>query len=79
MMNGIGCGGWWWWGSLLTIAIFGLLAWAIIAMVNKNRAQEQLTGSFPAPWKNALDILKERYARGEISKEEFDRMKKDLK
>ena len=27
---------------------------------------------------NAMEILKERYARGEISREEFESMKKDL-
>ncbi len=27
---------------------------------------------------NAMDILKERYARGEINRDEFESMKKDL-
>ncbi len=27
---------------------------------------------------NSLELLKERYARGEISKEEFDGIKKDI-
>ncbi len=44
-------------------------------------------GGYRPPWdrypsgretETPLDILKKRYARGEIKKEEFDQMKKDI-
>ena len=34
--------------------------------------------SVPPPTSNALEILNERFARGEISKEDFAEMKKEL-
>lgn len=59
-----------------------LLFWILIVVIGillvrklwrDSRDNQVTTGS-----KTALDILKERYAKGEISRDEFEQIKKDL-
>ena len=62
-----GMGGSWmilWWIFLIALIV------GIIMFITRLGA----TG----PGKSALDILKERYVRGEISKQEFEDKKKDI-
>jgi putative membrane protein len=65
-----GFGGW-----ILLIVIIALAGAVIYYLVMQTR-------NAPRPGKpvgeTALDILKKRFARGEISREEFQSMKKDL-
>ncbi len=73
MMDGYGMHGWvigWWW----IIGIFIIVASVWMAVKTMNKGNSLSSG----PGKSALDILKERYARGEIDKEEFKERKKDL-
>ncbi len=75
MMNGMGWGGLWF-GSLFWLVILGLVVWAVISIAKKNSEQYQSGGI--SGKESALDILKKRYAGGEITKEEFEQMKRDL-
>lgn len=62
-----GMGGWmilWW--ILIILLITAAVSYFVRQQGRSNRD------------KSAMDILKERYARGEISKEEFEEKKRDI-
>ena len=63
-------------GTIFWIFVVGLIIWGIMTVVNSNRGQND-SGMYKST-NDALEILKRRYAKGEISKVEFERMKKDL-
>jgi putative membrane protein len=56
---------------ILWIVLIAALVFAFVQLVNKGNLSA-------VPKESALDILKKRYAKGEITKEEFERMKKEL-
>ena len=63
-----------WFGGGFMMIIFWILLIALIVWV----VREASDGKHPHSSSQALAILKERYARGEISKEEFELKKKDI-
>jgi putative membrane protein len=64
-----GYGGGFMW--LLLIVVIGLLLYLFIQSTKTK-------GSMGGAGETPLDILKKRYAKGELTKDEFDRMKRDL-
>jgi putative membrane protein len=63
-------------GVLLMVAVWALAIAGIVALVRWLQAGGPRRGHGAEP--SPLDILKARYARGEINKEEFEQKKKDL-
>ena len=64
-------------GGLLFLAFWGLIIVGLLLLIRRLWDQGRPAdgaGKGEAP----LDILKRRYARGDITKEEFDRIKQDL-
>lgn len=85
--NGLWSGGWWGGGWLMIIAwlawllLIGAGVWLIISLIRRNgRPPTNLiapTSSSPTK-ETAQDILRRRYARGEITREEFLAMRRTL-
>ncbi len=81
MHDMMGWGGWMIpWGWILIVILVVILIYALAG-----RGGQRPSDSSGALYKGKtqdvetpLDILKKRYARGEISREDFEQMKKDL-
>ena len=59
---------------ILWIAIIGLIVWAVATAARHGES----SGSDSTATPSALEVLKKRYARGEINKEEYEEKKRDL-
>jgi len=69
-------------GGIFGILLIGVIVWAVIQFANKNNSSnpfDTARGKIDKGEENAVDILKKRYASGEIGKEEYEKMKQDLK
>ena len=76
-MMGPGFGGWgmgfgWIWMIIIWVAIIAGVVWAVRAIAGSNDSRSHY------PEESAMDILKKRYARGEIGHEEFEEKKRVL-
>jgi putative membrane protein len=67
--------GWGWWmlfGWVWFILFWGFIVGVVVWVVNKLGRDSQPRKQTP------LEIARERYARGEINAEEFERIRRDL-
>jgi len=56
---------------LLVIGVILLIIWIVRRLTNPKKVNVESS--------TAIEIIKERYAKGEITKEEFENLRKDLR
>ncbi len=77
MLGGFGFGGMLFGGLLMLafwVLIIGGAVWLVVTLARGTATNVRPPGSAQTP----LEILRMRYAKGEITKEQFDEMKRDL-
>lgn len=68
--------GWWMvFSGLLWLAFWVLIVYVIMSLVSRARSAGQPT---PPEVPDPLDIVRRRYAAGEITRDEFERIRDDL-
>ena len=71
--------GWGWIGlGVLHMGLFWILVILGIVVLVKWLASGPPTSLPPRSERRALDILKERYAKGELTREQFEQMKREI-
>lgn len=71
-------GGWGIMSGWAGISWFWMMIWYVLVVALIALGVRWLVRVRHAPHKSSLDIIKERYAKGELSKEHFEEMKKEL-
>ena len=61
------------WMIIVWVIIIALIVWGVIALVKRGYSTSNTSHK-----RDPLEIAKERYAKGEISKEEYEEIKKNL-
>ncbi len=82
MMHGYGVdhmGSWGWIGMILMLAFWFGLVWLIIwAIVGARSRDSSVASQPPGAGDPSLRILRERFARGELTPEEFEQARRTL-
>ena len=71
-------GGWGGFGWIFMIIFWGLIIAGLILLIRWLVGLSRSRTPYNKDRDSALEILRQRYAKGEIDKEEFDQKKKDL-
>jgi len=75
MMGGWGMG---WFGMIFMVAFWVLIIVGLVVLIRWLFQASRGRSSVEQAVATALDILKERYARGELDREEYQQKKRDL-